>query len=125
MFKLACILNAILVLPFAASVLAAPDFTFGQFGIDLGAEGAGVARGYGATALGWGLACLLLRESRDLGVMRAILIASLAFNTAEVLIQVPIALSGIASPMIWATIIGHSLTALVSASGLLNRAAEN
>lgn len=121
MFRFICLFNAIMVLPFAASVLAAPDFTFGRFGIDLGPEGAGVARGYGAAALGWGLVCAQLRSARDPGVIRAVLIASLAFNGAEVLLQVPIALSGIASPMIWATIAGHGGLTVLSALALQRR----
>lgn len=119
MFRLVCILNALLVLPFAVSVLVAPDFTFGQFGLDLGPEGAGVARGYGATALGWGIACVMLRDAKDWSVMRAMLIASLAFNAVEVLVQVPVAFSGIATAMIWTTIIGHAVVAALSALVLL------
>lgn len=119
MFKLVCILNALMVLPFAVSVLIAPDFTFGQFGLDLGPEGAGVARGYGATALGWGIACILLRDSKELHVTRAILAASFVFNAVEVLVQVPVALSGIASAMIWTTIVGHAIVAVLSALSLL------
>lgn len=115
MFRLVCILNAVMVLPFAISVLIAPAFTFDQFGLDLGAEGAGVARGYGATALGWGIACVLLRDAAETAVVRALMIASLAFNGVEVLLQVPIALSGIASAMIWTTIIGHAVVAVLSA----------
>lgn len=118
MFKLVCILNALMVLPFAVSVLIAPDFTFGQFGIDLGAEGAGVARGYGATALGWGIACVLLRDAADAGAVRGMLIASLVFNAVEVVIQVPVALSGIANAMIWTTIVGHAVVAVLSAVAL-------
>ncbi|HMS95453.1 MAG TPA: hypothetical protein PKA03_09580 [Tabrizicola sp.] len=114
MFRVLALLNALLVLPFAASALAAPDFTFDQFGLDLGAEGAGIARGYGATALGWGIACLLLAGSAVAEVKRAIALASLAFNGAEVLLQVPIALSGIASSMIWVTISAHALLAALS-----------
>lgn len=123
MFRV-CILNALMVLPFAASVLAAPHFTFDQFGIDLGAEGAGVARGYGAAALGWGIACLLLRNAVDPPVVRAVLIASLAFNAVEVLVQVPIALSGAATAMIWTTIVGHALVAAFSAAALVGRAGD-
>jgi hypothetical protein len=118
-FRLVCLLNAVLVLPFAASVMIAPDFTFGQFGIDLGPEGAGVARGYGAAALGWGLVCLLLRNAADVSVIRAVLMASLAFNGAEVLIQIPIALSGIANAQIWTTIGGHIVASLLSALALM------
>jgi hypothetical protein len=119
LFRLVCILNALMVLPFAASVLVAPDFTFSQFGLDLGPEGAGVARGYGATALGWGIACVFLNGSTDALTTRAILIASLAFNFAEVLVQVPVAFSGIASPMIWTTIVGHGVTGALSAAAVL------
>lgn len=118
MFRLVAILNAVMVLPFAACALAAPDFTFGLFGLDLGAEGAGVARGYGATALGWGLLCAMLSGTSDAAVRRSLLVASLAFNGAEVLLQVPIALSGIASAMIWSTIAGHAAIAVLGALGL-------
>lgn len=125
MFRIVCTLNAFMVLPFAASVLIAPDFTFGQFGLDLGAEGAGVARGYGATALGWGIACALLAGTPHAEVRRAILAASLAFNLVEVLIQVPVALSGVASAMIWTTIVGHAVVAALSAAALVrDRAGE-
>ncbi|MEZ5657845.1 MAG: hypothetical protein R3E83_04785 [Burkholderiaceae bacterium] len=82
-------------------------------------EGAGVARGYGAAALGWGLVCVLLRSSQAADVVMSVLIASLAFNGAEVLLQVPVALSGIASPMIWVTIAGHALLAVLSLAGLV------
>ncbi|MBL9047298.1 MAG: hypothetical protein JNK34_08325 [Tabrizicola sp.] len=102
------------MLPSAVSVLAAPVITFNQFGIDLGPEGAGIARGYGATALGWGIACLLLAGSAVAEVLRAITLASVAFNGAEVLLQVPIALSGIASSMIWVTISAHAPLAALS-----------
>ncbi|MFN4192176.1 MAG: hypothetical protein ACK4FR_04480 [Tabrizicola sp.] len=128
MFRLLALLNALVVLPFAVSVLAAPDFTFAQFGIELGPEGAGVARGYGATALGWGLVCLMLARSAVAEVKRAVTLASLAFNAAEVLIQVPVAWSGIAGPMIWTTIVAHaglaalSLWLLVRGSGAGARA---
>jgi hypothetical protein len=121
-YKLVCILNAVMVLPFAVTVLVAPEFTFGQFGLDLGPEGAGVARGYGATALGWGIACVLLSGLRDAAVVRAILVASLAFNAVEVLVQVPVAFSGIASAMIWTTIVGHAVTAALSAVALFGPA---
>jgi hypothetical protein len=118
-YKLVSVLNALLVLPFAASVLVAPEFTFDQFGIDLGTEGAGVARGYGATALGWGLACALLSDATDPAVVRAVMLSSLVFNFVEVLVQIPVALSGIASAMIWTTITGHSVVAVLSVLVLL------
>lgn len=123
MLRLVCLLNALPVLPFAASALLAPDFTFGLFGLDLGTEGSGVARGYGAAAPGWGLACLLLAGYTATGVARAILVASLAFNAAEVAVQVPVALSGIASAIIRTTIAAHALLAVLSAVTLVRRAA--
>lgn len=109
MFRLVCLLNALLVLPFAVSVILAPDFTFGNFGIDLGPEAGGVAQGYGAAALGWGLVTALLSGATDRAVVQPILIASLAFNLVEVVIQVTVALSGIASAMIWVTVISHAV----------------
>lgn len=123
-FRAVCFLNAFLVLPFAVSALSVPDFTFGLFDIDLGPEGAGVARGYGATALGWGIVCLLLRNRMELQVVTAVLIASLAFNGAEVLLQVPLALSGTVSAMIWVTIPGHGLIAVLSALGITQTRAD-
>lgn len=118
MFKLVCFLNASLTFPFAVLAIAAPAFTFGQFGLDVGPEGDGIVRGYGAAALGWGLVCLMLRQSTSLETVRAILLASLAFNGAEVAIQVPVAQSGIASDLIWVTICGHGATALASLAAL-------
>lgn len=118
MYRLVCLLNALLVLPFAVSALVAPDFTFANFGLDLGPEGGGVAQGYGAAALGWGLAAALLSGATDRAVTQPILIASLAFNLAEVAVQVPVALSGIASAMIWGTVIGHAVLAVLSVIAL-------
>jgi len=118
MFRIVCILNVFLVLPFAVSALVTPEVTFASFGLALGAEGVVVARGYGAAAMGWGLACALLSGSRAPEVVRGLMIASLAFNLAEVLVQVPVALSGIASAMIWGTIGAHAVLAALSAMAL-------
>jgi hypothetical protein len=123
MFKVVCVLNSLVTLPFAAGVLVDPRFTFEQFDLDLGPEGAGVARGYGAAALAWGLACALLVGSKTAEVSRAVLIASLAFNCTEVAVQVPMALAGVASPMIWTTIGAHALIAILSLVGLVRQTA--
>jgi hypothetical protein len=111
MFRLACLINALLVLPFAVACLIAPTFVFAQFGIPVEGLAAGVARGYAATTLGWGISAALLSANTDPAAQRAFLWGSLAFNLAEVAIQLPLYLAGTVSPMILVTIAGHGLAA--------------
>ncbi len=114
MFRLACLINAALALPFSVVCLIAPTFTFAQFGIPVEGVVTGVARGYAAATLGWGIAAVLLMPNRDAGAQRGFLWGSLAFNGVEVAVQLPLYLQGVVSPMILTTIVGHSLAAIVT-----------
>jgi hypothetical protein len=46
-----------------------------------------------------------------------------AFNGLEVIIQVPVALGGLANGMIWTTISGHALVAVLSVLCLVRQRA--
>jgi hypothetical protein len=54
MVRLLFIVNTLLTLPFGVLALAAPSALFAQFGIQLDAGGALIARGYGATLVAFG-----------------------------------------------------------------------
>jgi hypothetical protein len=111
-------LNAILVLPFGIAALIAPAFVFSNFGMTMDAVASGIARGYAATALGYSLIFLMLRNTTTRETVVALLFGSLVFNTVELLVQIPLFLQGLANAMIWTTIIGHALTAVLSALAL-------
>jgi hypothetical protein len=119
MFRIVCLLNALMVIPFGISALIAPAYVFAQFGIAVDAATSGIVRGYGATALGYGIVLLLLRNAEDADDRRAVLSGSLVFNLLEVLLQVPLYANGLASSMIWVTICGHALLAVLSALALV------
>lgn len=109
MFRLLCILSGVMTIPFGIVALLAPAFTFGQFGIMVEGAQTGIVRGYGAAALGYGIVLVLLAAQADPVVRRAVLAGSVVFNAAEVALQLPLALGGQVSPMIWTTIAGHAV----------------
>jgi hypothetical protein len=120
MFQLACWANACLVLPFALACLAAPKFVFEQFGIAVEGAATGVARGYAATALGWGITAFLMRNVADVSARWAFLLGSIAFNTAEIALQVPMYFQGLANKTILMTIFGHAACAALSIAAITN-----
>ncbi len=119
MVRIICILTAILVIPFGIAAVLAPAMVFGQFGMTIDVVGAVVARGYGATALGYGIVFLMLRNAVERGVVLALLVGALVFNGLEVLVQVPFAFAGLANAMIWVTICGHALVGGLAAVALV------
>jgi hypothetical protein len=123
MFRAVCILTGILVIPFGIAAVIAPVFVFGTFGMVVDPAVAGIVRGYGATALGYGIVFVMLRDSLPGPVTQALLLASVAFNGLEVIIQLPVALGGLANGMIWTTISGHALVAVLSVLCLVRQRA--
>lgn len=63
MFRYSCLWTTLQALPFGIAALIAPSLVFAQCGMVLDAAAQGVAGGYGATALGVGIAALLLRNA--------------------------------------------------------------
>ncbi len=122
MLKLVFWLNAVLLLPFGLAAIIAPEFVFSNFGMTIDAAGAGIARGYASLALGLGVIFLLLRNAIGRAVTVPLLLGSLVFNGAEVLVQVPIYFQGLANGMIWSTILGHCLGLVLSALALRDEA---
>lgn len=107
--------NGILTLPFGVICLAYPADIFSSYGITLDAGGALVARGYGATLVGYGLLFYFQRNVSGLSQVKSLLIASIFFNLLETLIQAEAAIKEIVPPLIWLTITLHALLTMASA----------
>ena len=80
MVRILLVLNTLLTLPFGIAALFSPDRLFAEFGLSLDAAGCLVARGYGATLVGFGTLLFLLRKTTDPGVVRSLLVALFLFN---------------------------------------------
>jgi phage shock protein PspC (stress-responsive transcriptional regulator) len=107
--------NSIVTLPFGILVLLKPAAMFSTFGIPLDLGGQLIARGYGATLVGYGLIFLLMRNTTDARMGKSLLFASFAFNLLEAIIQLAGVIEGTAVAFIWGTILIHLLFAVLSA----------
>lgn len=112
MVKALFILNVLLTLPFGILALAMPETVFAQFGLQLDAAGALVARGYGATLVGYGLVLLLMRSTTDPRTVKRFLWSMTAFNAIEAVIQGIAGAQGVALPMIYGNVALHGVVAL-------------
>lgn len=119
MRKLVHVLNAVLTIPFGIGAYIAPQQVFTPFGFNLDATGIMLTKGYGSTALGFGLAYWCTRNLSDTSMRKGLLLASLAFNAMEAVLQLPVAVQGIARAPIWITAASHSILALLSIWALL------
>ncbi|MCJ7468414.1 MAG: hypothetical protein MUO53_17175 [Maribacter sp.] len=111
--------NSIVTLPFGILALLKPAAMFSTFGIPLDVGGQLIARGYGATLVGYGLIFLLMRNTIDAGMGKSLLFASFVFNLLEAVIQLAGVVEGTAVSLIWGTILIHVLFAMLSAFWLL------
>lgn len=114
MKKIVHILNTALTIPFGIGAYLAPGRAFTPFGFSLDATGVMLAKGYASTSLGFGLAYWFTRNVSDASVSRGLLVGSLAFNTMEAALQLPVAIQGIAKAPIWVTAGAHTVLALLS-----------
>lgn len=119
MVKFLFVLNVLLTLPFGVLALAAPSPLFAQFGLDLDAAGQLIARGYGATLVGYGLVLWLMRGSTDGASVRAFLLSMMAFNAIEAVIQGVAGAQGVALPLIWGNAALHGVVAAACAVALM------
>ena len=100
-------MNALLTLPFWLLALVVPEFMFAQFGLQLDAAGALIARGYAATLIGYGLVLWLNRNTGNPLIAGSFLLSMTAFNVIETLIQGIAGFQGIASAIIFGNVIIH------------------
>lgn len=112
--------NSILTLPFGFLLLIIPGAMFSSYGITLDAGGELVARGYGATLVGYGLVFYFLRNISEIGVVKSLLLAALVFNLIEAVIQTAAASKGIVLPVIWVTVVLHAIVTILSTYALIN-----
>ena len=117
--------NAILSLPFGVIGLAAPGPLFANFGVSLDTGGQLIARGYAATLIGYGLLFFLLRNASDTPVVKALLIASVAFNLIEAIIQGVAGMNGVTTSIIWGNVVVHGIFAVLSALLVFRLPKEN
>lgn len=118
------ILNACLTIPFGIAAYLFPQAAFEPFGFALDATAIMLTKGYAAAALGYGLAFWFtrnIRESGESGAATGLIAASLAFNSLEALLQLPLAIEGVAGAPLWITGVSHALLALLSLAALLTQ----
>jgi len=80
--------------------------------LQLDVAGALVARGYGATLVGYGLVLLLMRSTTDPRTVKRFLWSMTAFNAIEAVIQGIAGAQGVALPMIYGNVALHGVVAL-------------
>ena len=101
--------NTLLTLPFGIIALAIPAGIFAGFGVELDRQGQLIARGYAATLVGYGLVFWFFRNATLPEITRPLLLAALAFNAIEAIVQGMAAMAGTAQPMTWSSVILHSI----------------
>lgn len=111
MNRVLILVNAVLTLPFGIVALWAPTPVFAQFGVQLDAGGALIARGYGATLVAYGIALALLRDETEPRVLRALLLSMVAFNVIEAVIQGMAGMNGVASSAVYGNVVVHAIVA--------------
>jgi hypothetical protein len=114
MVKNLFVVNALLTFPFGLLALAAPAAVFAQFGLELDAAGALIARGYGATLVAYGSVLYLMRHSADRRTVKPFLLSMALFNAIEAVIQGVAGMQGVAAPIIFGNVAIHGLVAVLS-----------
>ena len=123
MLKLLLTVSALQTLPFGVGAVLVPGALFGQFGVSLNSAGELIARGYGATLIGYGLTLWGLRDSCSHASGRYICIGLAVFNVIEALIQFHAGFSGGAQSIILGNAGLHAALAVASA-GLFTKIAK-
>jgi hypothetical protein len=118
MTKALIVVNVVLTLPFGVAALIAPEPLFMQFGLSLDPAGALVARGYGATLVGYGAILWFLRGAVVRAVVKPVLVSLILFNAIEAAIQGAARISGVAAGIIFLTVAVHFLVAAWSVVAL-------
>ena len=121
MVKFLFLLNTLLMLPFGVVALASPSVLFAQFGLQLDAAGILVARGYGATLVGYGFTLLLLRSTADPRTVQVLLWSLVIFNAIESIIQAIAGMQGVAQQIILANAALHGVVSILCAVALAKR----
>ena len=122
MVRILLLLNTVLTLPFGLAVLISPEGLFAEFGLSLDAAGCLVARGYGATLVGFGTLLLLLSKTTDPSVVRSLLVALFLFNLIEATIQGIAGVHGIAHAVIFLNVALHGSVAFACLMALARKA---
>ena len=91
-----------------------PAALFAQFGLQLDPAGELIARGYGATLVGYGVVLYLERQSSDRRTVRAFLLSMVLFNSIEAVIQGIAGVQGVAATTIFGSVAMHAVAAVLS-----------
>lgn len=119
MTKIIFIISVLQTLPFGIGAILLPGKLFSQFGVSLDQAGELIARGYGATLIGFGLVLWGLRNIQSPQVQQCLLIGLILFNAIEAAIQFMGGLSGVAQPIIFGNVGLHAAMAVASLVTLL------
>jgi hypothetical protein len=124
MLKLLLTISALQTLPFGIGAMLAPGALFNQFGVSLNSSGELIARGYGATLIGYGITLWGLRASRSIASERYTCVGLALFNATEAFIQFHAGFSGEAHPIIFGNAGLHAVLAVASAGMLMKLAKQ-
>ena len=119
MIKIIFIIGALQTFPFGLGAILFPGNLFSQFGVSLDPAGELIARGYGATLIGFGLVLWGLRNVQLPATQRWLLIGLTFFNAIEATIQFTGGVAGVAQPIIFGNVGLHAAMAVASLMALL------
>ncbi len=124
MLKLLLTISALQTVPFGIGAVLAPGALFGQFGVSLNSAGELMARGYGATLIGYGITLWGLRASLSLTSELYTCVGLALFNAIEAFIQFNAGFNGGAHPIIFGNAGLHAVLAVASAGMLMKLAKQ-
>lgn len=119
MSKVIFIISAVQTFPIGIGAVLIPGKLFSQFGVSLDPAGELIARGYGATLIGFGLVLWGLRNVQLPAAQRWLLIGLTFFNAIEATIQFMAGVAGIAQPIIFGNVGLHTAMVVASLVALL------
>lgn len=119
MTRIIFIISAFQTFPFGLGAILFPGDLFSQFGVSLDPAGELIARGYGATLIGFGLVLWGLRNIQVPATQRWLLIGLILFNAIEATIQLVSGLEAVAQPIIFGNVGLHAGMAIASLVALL------
>lgn len=117
-------ISAVQTLPFGIAAVLTPDKVFEQFGVTLDTAGELIARGYGASLIGFGITLWGLRSSQSTASQRYVCAGLSCFNAIEAFIQLEAGMRGTAQPVIFGNVALNGVLSLASVALLIRNARQ-
>ena len=119
MTKTILIISVLQTFPFGIGAILVPGKLFAQFGVGLDPGGELIARGYGATLIGFGWVLWGLRSVQLPAMQKWLMIGLVLFNAIEAAIQCAAGLAETAQPIIFGNVGLHAAMAVASLVAIL------